>query len=458
MTFWRRALTFAMSVLLLMSVILPAAAQTASRVAKPGNNEKWATVWAASVHGPYPAGNANAQPDQRFVFPTPGAGAHDQTFRLMLKPEFWGKAVRLRFTNAFGDRPLNLDGIYVGLQNGSSSLVPGTNRAVTFAGKAAITIPPGQMIWSDGITLPFVSSRTASVLNGRKMAVSFHVVGESGPMTWHAKGINTSYVSAPGAGARGAEEGEAAFPYSTASWFFLDAVDMIAPARAQVVVAFGDSITDGTNSTMNGDDRWPDVLGRRLRAGVGTHVAVVNAGIGGNQIIGPAEYSPAKPVNGGPSALARLERDVLSLSGVTAVVWLEGINDFGSANAEVDAVAQGLRQGVARIRGAIPGVRVVGATLTSALNSTPTHGRMEVDAKRQALNAIIRGADIFDAVADFDAATRDVMTGEIRPEMQPNSTVGGPGDKLHPNRAGLLAMGSAVDIKLFLPPAPQSRR
>lgn len=458
MATWGRVLARCLFALLLMSVALSAAAQTAPRAVVPGGNEKWATVWAASAHGPYPAGNANAQPDQRFAFPVPEAGARDQTFRLMLKPEFWGKAVRLRFSNVFGDRPLNLDGIHVGLQNASSSLVPGTNRAVTFGGKAAVSIPPGQMMWSDGITLPFFSTRTVNVLSGRRLAVSFHVAGQSGPMTWHAKAINTSYVSAPGAGARGAEEGEAGFPYSTASWFFLDAVDMIAPARAQVVVALGDSITDGTNSTMNGDDRWPDVLGRRLRTSVGPHVAVVNAGIGGNQVIGPAEYSAARPVNGGPSALARLERDVFSLSGVTTVVWLEGINDFGSADAPAEAVAQGLRQGVARLRGAIPGVRIVGATLTSALNSTPTHGRVEVDARRQALNAMIRGADIFDAVVDFDAATRDVLTGEIRPDMQPNSTIGGPGDKLHPNRAGLLAMGGAVDPKLILPAAPPPRR
>src|SRR5207302_2400513 len=123
-------------------------------------------------------------------------------------------------------------------------------------------------------------------------------------------------------------EDEAAFPYSTASWFFLDAVEMMAPAESFAVVAFGDSITDGTASTMNGDDRWPDVLARRLHAQYGNRVAVVNAGIGGNQIAGPAEYSAAKPFAGGPASGQRLERDVISLSGVSAVIWLEGINDF----------------------------------------------------------------------------------------------------------------------------------
>src|SRR5262249_48389132 len=153
---------------------------------------------------------------------------------------------------------------------------------------------------------------------------------------------------------KGADEEEAAFPYSTASWFFLDAVDMMMPADTRVVVAFGDSITDGTATTMNGDDRWSDVLSRRLHRAFGNKIAVVNAGIGGTQVAGPAEYSAAKPFSGGPSAGARLERDVLSLSGVGAVIWLEGINDFSkNGNAAVDTVTAGMRDIGARLRAGI---------------------------------------------------------------------------------------------------------
>ena len=118
-------------------------------------------------------------------------------------------------------------------------------------------------------------------------------------------------MTAPGAGAKVESEDENAFPFSTASWYFLDALDMMAPADACAIVAFGDSITDGTASTMNGDDRWPDVLARRLHTVYGNKIAVVNAGIGGNQVVGPAEYSPQKPYPGGPSAKDRLDRDVL---------------------------------------------------------------------------------------------------------------------------------------------------
>jgi lysophospholipase L1-like esterase len=227
----------------------------------------------------------------------------------------------------------------------------------------------------------------------------------------------------------------------------------MAPSGTPVVVALGDSITDGTASTMNGDDRWPDVLERRLRAAHGNRVAVVNAGIGGNQVVGPDEYTPGRPFPGGPSALQRLDRDVLSLSGVSAVIWLEGTNDFSrNGNATAEAVQAGMREAVGRMRARLPNVRVIGATVVSALgSSSPAHGFAEQDEKRRALNAFIRGSGLFDAVVDFDAATLDAGTGGLRAEMVPESTTGGPGDRLHPNRAGYLAMGMAIDLATVVP-------
>jgi lysophospholipase L1-like esterase len=200
---------------------------------------------------------------------------------------------------------------------------------------------------------------------------------------------------------------------------------------------------------LNGDDRWPNALSRRLHAAYGNRVSVVNAGIGGNQVVGPAEYSTARPFSGGPSAGQRLERDVIGLSAVSAVIWLEGINDLG-AGATVDAIQGGMKQVVGRIRSAIPGVRIVGATVVSALgNAGGTHGSEQEDQKRQALNQFIRAGGLFDGVADFDQATVDPQTGQLRAEFVPDSTIGGPGDKLHPNRAGYLAMAGAIDLKLL---------
>ena len=418
--------------------------------------EGWATSWAGSVHGPYPVGNPSAQPDQRFLFSSPAEGARDQTLRMVVRPSLWGRRARLRFSNAFGTRPLVLDGVHAGLHFGGAAIVPGTNRPVRFNGAESVTIPPGGQAWSDPVELPFATEPAAPLLMGRKLAVSFHVAGATGPMTWHAKAMQTSYGTAPGTGSRGAEEGEGSFPFSTASWFFLDAVDMAAPAGTPVIVCLGDSITDGTASTMNGDDRWPDVLARRLHAAQPNRAAVVNAGIGGNQVVGPAEYGPDKPFPGGPSALSRLERDVTSLSGVTTVIWLEGTNDFSrNGNASLEAVRGGMQEGVRRLRAAIPGVRVIGATVTSALGSTSAaHGHKEQDDNRRALNAFIRDGGLFDAVVDFDRPTIDAASGGLRSEMVPESTTGGPGDKLHPNRAGYLAMGSSIDPAAVLPARP----
>ena len=228
----------------------------------------------------------------------------------------------------------------------------------------------------------------------------------------------------------------------------------MAPAGTQATVAFGDSITDGTASTLNGDDRWPNALSRRLHAVYGNRISVVNAGIGGNQVVGPAEYSPQKPFAGGPSAQQRLERDVLSLSGVSAVIWLEGINDFNTtANATVEAVEAGMKEVAGRLRARLPGVRIIGATVISALGSAgASHGSQQEDSKRQALNAFIRTSGLFDGVADFDKATVDPQTRGLRPEFVPDSTTGGPGDRLHPNRAGYLAMAMSIDLKLLAPP------
>lgn len=410
--------------------------------------QKWVTSWIASVQGPYPTGNPSAQPNMSMVFPSPANGANNQSFRMMVKPDLWSNQTRLRLSNAMGTQAVTFSDVYIGLQLGSAELVPGTNRAATFKGKKSITVPAGESVWSDTVDLPFVTKANQQFLDGKKLAVSFYIPNTSGPMTWHAKALTTSYVTPPEAGMQSNNESESAFSFTTASWFFLDAVDMKAASDTQVIVAFGDSITDGTASTMNGDDRWPDVLARRLRHQYGHKIVVLNAGIGGNQIAGPAEYSPTKPFAGGPSSSARLERDVLSLSGVNTLIWLEGINDFSkNGMATPEKVITQLTEGVKRLNQA--GIRVIGATVGSALGSTSAaHGFPAQDEKRQTLNNFIRNSNMFVGVIDFDAVTLDSTTGQMRPEFVPDSTVGGVGDKLHPNRAGYHAMGHSIDLDL----------
>lgn len=403
-----------------------------------GEGARWTTTWCASAHGLFPLGTAVSQPDLSFAFPDPTTGANNQSFRLIVRPTIWGEHFRLRFSNFFGSQAVAFDGVYLGLQASAGVVVKDSNRRVTFTGSRQVSIAPGQRVWSDPVHLDALRGPGSELLQGRKLAVSFQVVGTSGPMTWHSKAVQTSYLSAPGAGSHGGDQSDSAFPYSTASWYFLDAVDTAGSRDAATVVALGDSITDGTASTLNGDDRWPDVLTRRLHAAFGNRIAVANAGVGGNRIVSD---SP----NGGPSAISRLERDVLSLSDVSAVIWLEGINDL-RAGTTAEAVIDGIKAGVAYLRQRRPGIRIVQATITSDKGNATTTAA--VQAARQAVNAFIRTAKIFDAVVDFDAVTVDPASGELRPEFLPNSTTAGI-DHLHPNRAGYQAMGNAVDIRLL---------
>jgi lysophospholipase L1-like esterase len=405
----------------------------------------WITSWAASPQGPYPSGAAVAEPDLSFAFPT--RSANDQTFRLIVRPDLWSSQMRVRFTNLVGNQPVTFDGIFVGLQKTGATIEPDTSRPITFGGNDSLTLKPGQTQWSDPVSLPFVrdADEGSAYLPGRKLAISFHTVGDTGPMTWHAKAMTTSYVTNPGAGSVGQIEDDAAFPTSTTSWYFIDAVDMMAERGTQLVVALGDSITDGTSSTINGDDRWPNVLARRLHAAYGDHVVVVNEGIGGNQIVLPVVYDPTNPVAGGPSAVERLSRDVLSLSGVTAVIWHEGTNDV-SAGTGAAVIEAGMQAVVQKLRASIPGIRVVGTTITSEVGAAGNGGTPQAAAERILLNDFIKSSGLFDAVVDFYAVTTDPQTGAMKAQYIPNTSIGGPGDHVHPNRAGYQAMGTAVPL------------
>jgi lysophospholipase L1-like esterase len=430
-------------------IVRPVLVALLTGLASPALAQHWATVWSGAAQGPYPTGLASVQPDLSAAFAKPDSGSHEQTFRLIVKPDLWGRQMRFRFSNAFGARPVTFDTAFAGLQMSGAAVVPDTGRPITFGGKPAVTVAPGAEAWSDPVSLPFVHDPVAPLLVGRKLAVTFHIPGDSGPMTWHAQAMTTSYVTAPDAGAIGELEDDSAYPYSTTSWFFLDAVDALAGPETRVVVCLGDGITDGTASTLNDDDRWTDVLSRRLHAVDGVHVAVVNQGMAGNHVLGTAGDHPAP---GGPSATARLDRDVLSLSGVTHVIWLEGTNDLVAGNATPEAVRDGMQAALERIRARIKGVKIIGATLTSTRGSAiPGYGTVAVDERRHVLNDMIRKAGLFDAVIDFDAATVDPQTGELRPDFVPPSTAGGSGDKVQLNRPGYLAMGNAVELRLLAP-------
>ena len=198
----------------------------------------WAAAWSASAQGPFPHGRETAQPDLTSVFPDPEFGASDQSFRMIVRPDIWGAEARIRLSNAHGSRPVTFDGAYVGLHVMSSAVLPGTNRPIHFGGTASVTIEPGAHAVSDPVALDFVPDPDNPMMSGRALAISFHVAGESGPMTYHAKALQTSYVSDRDAGSLGHDENESGFPTPTTSWFFLDAMDMNMASKPRVIVAF----------------------------------------------------------------------------------------------------------------------------------------------------------------------------------------------------------------------------
>ena len=268
------------------------------------------------------------------------------------------------------------------------------------------------------------------------LAIDLYLPGDAAaaesPVSWHNRSDRTSYVSNPGNHA-----GTVEFPATAAteSWFYLARVEVAARDHTGAVVTIGDSITDGYCSSVDGNSAWPDHLAARFQAN-GIDLAVLNVGIGGNRVLGGGA---------GRSALARFDRDVLLQTGATHVIVLEGINDISGAprpGVTAAALIAGHRQLIARARAR--GLTIFGATLTPFEGTTiPGYWTPEGEAIRRELNEWIRTSGEYDAVLDFDAATRDPARPTwFRPEYDC-------GDRLHPGDAGYEAMANAVDLDLF---------
>jgi len=465
-----------------------------------GRNEsmKWVASWATSpasyyvYAAPVPQNQAlgfsatkyalaNIQPDLAFPFPdakTSGATANNQTFRSIVKPDLWGRTMRLKFSNVFGNQPLTLNAVTIALQDYGANVVRGSVVPVRFLGSASVTVMPGQEVWSDGMRVGWVDDDGDNpFLQGRNLAISYSVQGDSGHMTHHSGANQTSFITPAGSGNHASDEDGFAYEFTTTSWFFLTNLDVMASSDTVVVCAFGDSITDGTHTTLNTNDRWSNVLSRRLHDAYGNKVSVVNEGIGGNRVIPPVVAN----ATAGPAAVDRLDRDVLGLSGLTHVIWLEGINDLGAGYGQAASatplienpvvhtpanIIAGYQNVVARLHAR--GIKVYGGTIISALgmNNPPEGWDLVnfpnflasvdngpiVDANRKIINQYIRTSGLFDGVVDFDAALLDPATGNMKAEYLPNSQFTQlPWDYLHPNHAGYNAMGLAIDITPFAP-------
>lgn len=348
-----------------------------------------------------------------------GEAAGDRTYRLIVRTSVGGTGLRVRISNAFGDRPLVVGAAYAGLRESGARLRPGSNRKLTFDGSASVTLAPGEIRYSDALP-----GRVAAMSD---LAVSLYARDAGGPATGHAMALATSYAAS---GDHAAREREGAYTQRLGSWFYLDAVTVDADAGAGAVVTLGDSITDGWQSSTDKNLRWPDFLARRLHdSSAGTVKGVANAGISGNQVLADGAAQ---------SALKRLERDVLSLPGVRTVFLIEGVNDIKSHSGVTAAsLTAGYREIIDRSHAA--GLCVVGATVM------PFKGWSEWDpageAVRVEVNEWIRTSGAVDAVVDFDKVVRSPYDAQRLLPTFDN------GDHLHPNDKGMQAMADSVALK-----------
>jgi lysophospholipase L1-like esterase len=356
-----------------------------------------------------------------------------QTIRQVAHVSIGGERVRVRFSNSFGTTSLDIFEARVAISSGGSATLLNTDRRLTFGGSTSTTIPPGALVVSDPVE--FEVPALANV------AVSLYFPGPVSATTEHSLAVQTSYISPAGnfAAAGLLPSGTS----TTTAWYFLNGIEVDPrSSHPAAIVTLGDSITDGYASTVDANHRWPNFLAARLQERKNTSdLAVVDQGISGNRVLHDLV---------GPNALARFDRDVLAQSGVRWVIVLEGINDigipgaFGLSTQDVTAaqIIEGHRQLVERAHA--KGLAIYGGTLTAFEGTLfPGYFTPAGEAKRQAVNHWIRTSGGYDAVIDFDKATRDpAHPARLLPAYDS-------GDHLHPNDMGYEAMAKAVDLSLF---------
>jgi len=403
-----------------------------------GTAEHWVGTWATAVQAPRtiqpPAGQAAPAPPPGQ--PAPITGFNNQTIRQIVRTSIGGSQARVTFTNAYGTEQLTIGAAHLAVRDKDANIVAGSGKPLAFGGRPSMIIPPGASIISDpvAVNVPQLGDVAIDVF------LPGDTSGNNSPLTLHVGAWQTNYVSTPGNHA-----GMTTFPVQTtaASYYFTARLDVLAPASTASIVTFGDSITDGTNSTPNTNNRWPNHLATRILAqATGPKFGVLNGGISGNRVLSDGL---------GVSALQRFDRDALDQPGVTNVVVLEGINDVGLASGRIpglprrdpaptaEDIIQGHKQLIARAH--MRGLKIIGATLTpyeGARYFTP-----EGEQVRQAVNQWLRTSNAYDGLIDFESALKDPANPtKFLPKYDS-------GDHLHPSDLGYQVMADTVKLELF---------
>ena len=376
----------------------------------------WVPSWTASLYQVEPDAHL---PDEQLT---------DATLRQAVRISTGGRRIRIVLSNVAGNQPLAISGIHVALSGapGTASIQPQSDREVLFGMRPSVVVPAGGKAISDAVDM--------RVQPLARLSISLHFVASPDQQTGHLRSLSTSWIT------HGDQLGAVTLS-SAASlehWYQVAVVQVEAP-DPRLIVALGDSITDGSRSTPNGNERWPDLLAERLQKSTATRRwAVANQGLAGNRLLAYGR---------GPSALARFDQDVLSQPHARTVVLLEGINDLGqfaqttprpgSRRAFVRQIVGAYRQLISRAHA--HGLRIVGATLLpysgSDYHPTPLDER-----DRLAINDWIRVPGHFDAVIDWDAVMRDPHDpSRLEPALDS-------GDHIHPSPAGYRVMTDAIPI------------
>jgi lysophospholipase L1-like esterase len=408
------------SVYYISLVLLALLSPIAPRVVAAAEQWQWLGAWGYPATSFMPAAALSTMPARDP--PRSRLALNDVTVRQIVRLSTSAERLRVRISNEFGEHPMRLGAVHVALLAADGDTVPGSDHALTFSGHSAITIPSDAPVLSDAIswTLPALAKLAISVYLPEDTVAPAHQLSEY----VSSRGNFTAAVTMPGA-------------QLERSGALASEVEVVSPTAERAIVTLGDSITEGAGSTPNAFRSWPDRLAERLAENAATRDwSLVNAGIGSNRMLHN---------NPGVDALARLDRDVLSVPGVRLVILLEGINDIGYGQTHPDEVVSAddiiaaYQQVIARAHA--HRVAVIAGTITPFEDSH--YYAASGEQVRQAVNRWIRTSGAFDGVIDFDAAMRDpAHPTQLQPALQR-------GDHLHPNDAGYAAMADAIDLKLL---------
>jgi lysophospholipase L1-like esterase len=378
----------------------------------------WVTTWGC---GPQLTEPSNLPP----------APLANSTLRQFVHTTIGGSHLRVRFSNAYGTNSVTMNSVHVALASGTGSATngiinPATDTALTFHGAPSANIPPGEVVYSDpfDFNLPALTNLAITIYFGNISATTIN--GHPGSRT-------TSFIQS-GNVVTAASMTAAA---TTAHWYIITGVEVLADMSSMTLVTLGDSITDGRGSITDGNNRWPDDLAQRLNTNAPTAgVAVANMGIGGGAVVSGGL---------GPTALNRFDRDVINQNGVRWLIVFEGVNDIGGDTTGTIAtnLIAAYQQFIAKAHA--HNLLAYGATITPFGGNgyyTTSH-----EASRQTVNAWIRTNNLYDAVIDFDAVVRDPVT---LTNIQAAYYYGvNASDGLHMNSAGYQAMATDIDLSLF---------